>query len=126
VLGAVRFAGAAGDVAPWLAAADAFVLPSRTEGLSVALLEAMSSGLAVVATDVGGTRDAAGGTAILVPPSEPRALAEALAAVLAESGPARALGEAARRTFLERLTWDSVLPQIEAVYEGLREPDGPR
>jgi glycosyltransferase involved in cell wall biosynthesis len=102
VLGAVRFAGAAGDVAPWLAAADAFALPSRTEGLSVALLEAMSSGLAVVATDVGGTRDAAGGAAVLVPPEDPRALAEALVAVLAEPERAPTLGDAARRRVLSR------------------------
>jgi glycosyltransferase involved in cell wall biosynthesis len=102
VLGAVRFAGAAGDVGPWLAAADAFVLPSRTEGLSVALLEAMSCGLPVVATDVGGTRDAAGGAAVLVPPDDPRALAEALAAILAEPGRAGTLGEAARRRVLSR------------------------
>jgi glycosyltransferase involved in cell wall biosynthesis len=102
VLGAVRFAGAAADVAPWLAAGDAFALPSRTEGLSVALLEAMSSGLAVVATDVGGTRDAAGGAAVLVPPDDPRSLAEALVAVLAEPEQARPLGDAARRRVLSR------------------------
>lgn len=102
ILGAVRFAGPSADVAPWLAAADAFVLPSRTEGLSVALLEAMSSGLAVLATDVGGTRDAAGGAAVLVPPDDPRALAEALSAVLAEPARAQTLGEAARRRVLSR------------------------
>jgi glycosyltransferase involved in cell wall biosynthesis len=116
VLGAVRFAGPADDVAPWLAAADAFVLPSRTEGLSVALLEAMSSGLAVVATDVGGTRDAAGGAAVLVPPAEPRALAEALAAVLAEGGPARALGDSARRRVLSRFGIERVARQHLALY----------
>lgn len=102
ILGAVRLAGPAADVAPWLAAADAFVLPSRTEGLSVALLEAMATGLAVVATDVGGTREAAGGAAVLVPPEDPRALAEALGALLADEGKARALGEAARRRVISR------------------------
>ena len=60
ILGAVRFAGATDDVASWLRCADVFALPSREEGLSLALLEAMSSGVAVVATDVGGTADAAG------------------------------------------------------------------
>jgi glycosyltransferase involved in cell wall biosynthesis len=102
ILGAVRFAGPADDVAPWLGAADAFVLPSRTEGLSVALLEAMAAGLPVVATDVGGTRDAAGGAAVLVPPDDPRALAEALAAVLEAPEQAATLGEAARRRVLSR------------------------
>lgn len=102
ILGAVRFVGAAADVSPWLAAADAFVLPSRTEGLSVALLEAMATGLPVVATDVGGTRDAAGGAAVLVPPGDPAALAQALELVLPAPARAAALGEAARRRVLSR------------------------
>jgi glycosyltransferase involved in cell wall biosynthesis len=93
----VRFAGAREDVAPWLRAADLFVLPSRTEGLSVALLEAMACGLAVVATDVGATREAAGaGGAVVVPPGRPDALAVAMAAVLRDGARARALGAAAR------------------------------
>ena len=100
ILGAVRFAGPTADVARWLGAADAFVLPSRTEGLSVALLEAMATGLPVVASDVGGTRDAAGDAAVLVPPADPTAIAEALLAVLADPGAAAALGDAARRRVL--------------------------
>jgi glycosyltransferase involved in cell wall biosynthesis len=102
VLGAVRLVGATDDVVPWLRAADAFALPSRQEGLSVALLEAMACGLAVVATAVGGTPDAVGDAALLVPPGNPRALAEALRSVLDEPGRARALGEAARRRAVER------------------------
>jgi len=101
VLGAVRFAGPTADVLPWLRAADAFVLPSRQEGLSVALLEAMACGLAVVATDVGGTRAAADGAAVLVPPAA-LALSAAIQGVLDEPGRALALGEAARRRALER------------------------
>jgi glycosyltransferase involved in cell wall biosynthesis len=96
IAGAVRFAGATDDVLPWLHAADAFVLPSRQEGLSVALLEAMACGLAVVATDVGGNPEAAGDAALLVPP-EPGAIALALARVLGEPGGARELGERAWR-----------------------------
>ncbi len=102
ILGAVRFASATDDVVPWLRAADAFVLPSRQEGLSVALLEAMASGLAVVATDVGGTREAAGDAALLVPAGRPPALAEALCAVLGNREAARALGGKARRRAVER------------------------
>jgi glycosyltransferase involved in cell wall biosynthesis len=101
ILGAVRFAGATDDVTPWLRAADAFVLPSRQEGLSVALLEAMACGLAVVATAVGGTADAAGDAAVLVPP-DAAALAGALARVLDEPGRARELGGRARRRAVER------------------------
>ncbi len=102
VRGATRFAGSTADVAPWLQAADVFVLPSRQEGLSVALLEAMATGVPAVATEVGGTREAVGGTAVLVPPADPRALAEALCALLDEPGRARELGEAARVRVLSR------------------------
>ncbi|HET8541479.1 MAG TPA: glycosyltransferase family 4 protein [Anaeromyxobacter sp.] len=99
----VRFEGACGEVAPWLRAADAFVLPSRTEGLSLALLEAMASGLAIVATDVGAAREAAGPEgALLVPPERPDALAEALAAALWDRARAAALGRAARARAVAR------------------------
>ncbi len=53
----IRFLGEIQDVAPYLQAADLFVLPSRYEVLSVALLESMASGLAAIATDVGGNVD---------------------------------------------------------------------
>jgi glycosyltransferase involved in cell wall biosynthesis len=97
ILGAVRFAGAAADVAPWLAAADVFALPSRTEGLSVALLEAMAAGLPVVATDVGGTGEAVGGAARLVPAGDAGGLGGAIERLLADPPRAAALGDAARR-----------------------------
>jgi glycosyltransferase involved in cell wall biosynthesis len=97
ILGSVRFAGARGDMVPWLRAADAFVLPSRTEGLSVALLEAMACGLPVVASDVGATREAAGDEgAVIVPPERPDPLGRALAEVLRDRARADRLGAAAR------------------------------
>jgi glycosyltransferase involved in cell wall biosynthesis len=103
VAGSIRFAGSCADVSPWLRAADAFVLPSRTEGLSLALLEAMASGLAVVATDVGAAREATGpGGALVVPPERPEALAEALGAVLSDRERALALGRAARARAVAR------------------------
>ena len=82
--GAVTFAGSRDDVAQVLPAFDVFVLSSLHEGLPIALLEAMASRVAPVATAVGGVpeviRDRADG--LLVPPADPVALASALAEVL--------------------------------------------
>lgn len=113
----VRFEGSAGDVGPWLRAADAFVLPSRTEGLSIALLEAMASGLAIVATDVGAAREATGpGGALVVPPERPEALAEALDAVLSDPARAAALGRAARSRVVARYGIGEVAERHLALY----------
>jgi glycosyltransferase involved in cell wall biosynthesis len=123
ILGAVRFAGATQDVTPWLGAADAFVLPSRQEGLSVALLEAMACGLAVVATDVGGNPEAAGDAALLVPPA-PAALAGALGRVLGGGEEARQLGERARRRTLARYGIGEVARRHLELYRELSEGRG--
>ncbi|MFH8614108.1 glycosyltransferase [Streptomyces sp. NPDC017979] len=84
----VLFTGAAADVRPWLGAADLVVLPSRWEGMALAPLEAMASGRPVVLTDVSGARESLppGHDAhCLVPPDDPRALATALTALLADA-----------------------------------------
>jgi glycosyltransferase involved in cell wall biosynthesis len=75
----VVFLGLRGDVETVIPALDAFVLPSRAEGLPLALVEAQASGAPVVACDVGGTREACcPRTARLVAPENPRALADAI------------------------------------------------
>jgi glycosyltransferase involved in cell wall biosynthesis len=81
------------------------VLPSLEEGSgSVSLLEAMMHGNCVVASGIDGIpediRDGIDG--LLVPPADPVALADALQSVLSDAGLRRALGEAARRRFMER------------------------
>jgi glycosyltransferase involved in cell wall biosynthesis len=116
ILDSARFAGATADVSPWLRAADVLVLPSRTEGLSVALLEGMSCGLAVVATDVGATRETAGEGALVVPPERPRAFAEALRAVLGDAERARAMGTAGRARAVGAYGIDAVAARHLALY----------
>ncbi len=94
---AVRFAGHQREVAAFYAAADVFVLPSLTEGLSNALLEAMVAGLPVVVSDITGNRqivDEASG--FLVDWGRPRACAALLARLLAEPELRRRAGAAAR------------------------------
>ncbi|HUM13197.1 MAG TPA: glycosyltransferase family 4 protein [Myxococcaceae bacterium] len=114
--GAVRFLGFLPDVGQVLAAADLLALPSLTEGLPMAVLEAMAAGVPVVASAVGSLPEVLGdGAGVLVPPGDVEALQDALVR-LADPGPRHALAVAARarvesrygaagmaRTYLERL-----------------------
>jgi len=95
----VHLLGLRSDVAAVLAAADAFVLPSLSEGLPLALLEAMFAARPIVATDVGdvGVALARGEAGLLVEPGNAAALAAALDRLLRDPGHARELGERAAR-----------------------------
>lgn len=92
----VTTVGAVDDVRPWLAAADVVVLPSRWEGLSLALLETLACGRAVVASRIPGLADAVGeGAGALVPPEDEAALADAVTARLSDPDRCSAEGIAA-------------------------------
>ncbi len=97
--GRVHLLGLRSDVGSVLSSADVFVLPSLSEGLPLALLEAMFAGCPIVASDVGeiGVALAHGDAGVLVRPGDPRALAEALDGVLRDPNHARALGDRAER-----------------------------
>jgi glycosyltransferase involved in cell wall biosynthesis len=91
----VRFHGVVPDAGRMLRAFDVLAMSSWTEGTPMVLLEAMASGVPVVATGVGGIPDVVGPEeAILVPPGDPAALAEAMAQTLGD--PARAAARASR------------------------------
>jgi glycosyltransferase involved in cell wall biosynthesis len=94
----VHWLGHRDDVPALLAAADLFVLPSLNEGLPLAAMEAMLAGVPIVATDAGGTGEVvrAGVTGMLVPPGDPRALADAIRALRDDPERARHLAAAAR------------------------------
>jgi glycosyltransferase involved in cell wall biosynthesis len=94
----VHLLGLRDDVDRLLAAADLFVQPSLSEGLPLAILEAMGAGCPVVATRVGGMAEAVrdGETGLLVPPAEPVEMAAALTALLAQPERLATMGKAAR------------------------------
>jgi len=90
------------DVLPYYQAADVFVLPSLTEGLSNALLEAQACGLACVVTDVGGNTDVVehGKNGLIVPPNNAQDLAKALTVVIENKELRESLGIQARTASL--------------------------
>jgi len=114
----VRFLGARGDVADLLRAADLFVLSSVTEGLPMAVLEAMATGLPVVATDVGGNREVVvdGQTGCLVPPRSPQALAWAICGCLRDPVRAWEMGQNGRQRVEGQFDLDSVARQYLQLY----------
>ena len=102
----VDLAGAVADPSRLLNAMDLFVLPSREEGMSIALLEAMALGLPVVATDIPGNRGliVPGEHGRLVPPDDPGALAGAIRDRWAEPEAAMRMAAEARRRVVEHFS----------------------
>ncbi|HKT02673.1 MAG TPA: glycosyltransferase [Rugosimonospora sp.] len=116
----LRLLGARTDVTGLLARADVAVLPSHTEGMSNAVMEAMAAGRPVVATAVGGTPELLdGGRGRLVPPADPEALADAIAQVLEDPGEAARMGAAARDWCRANLNLDTLVQRHLALYHDL-------
>jgi glycosyltransferase involved in cell wall biosynthesis len=113
----VRFCGYQQDVTPFLAMADVFVQPSRSEGLPFAALEAMAHGLPVVASRVGGLPGAVDGAGLLVPSEDPTALATALRTMCADADLRRRLGEAGRRRVAQEYDQGRMIATLEATYD---------
>ncbi len=109
------------DIPDLLAASDIFVLPSRWEGLPLAIIEAMMAGLPVVATRVGGVPELVedGVTGFLVPPADPRALAGALQRLLSDDALRRRIGAAGREKALREFRLDRMLRETSRLYEEL-------
>ena len=91
-----------------LAAATVFVAPTYSEGFSMAVLEAMAAGLPCVITEGCNFPEAAATGSARIVPIESGAIADALAATLADPAAGRAMGERARKLVLERYTWDQI------------------
>lgn len=116
---AVHFHGWRSDMAPVYGDLDVVVNCSQNEGTPVALIEALAAGRPVVATRVGGTPDLLGDGArgTLVPPGDPRALAEAIVTTLRCPMPERA--EAARQYVLARHSVTRLLSDVDGLYREL-------
>ena len=121
----VRFLGARAhdDLPPVFAAADVFLLPSlRAEGLPTSVLEAMSSGLPIVAMRAGGTPTAVvdGGTGLLVRQGDLAAFTEAVRALVGDPDRRRALGRAARVRALAEFDRTVVVRRMVELLNGAR------
>jgi glycosyltransferase involved in cell wall biosynthesis len=115
----VRFTGALADVRSELAPGGIFVLPSaRREGLGIALLEAMATGLPVVATRCGGIGEVVTGEiGLLVEPGDVPALAEAIEGLLTDPARAERLAEAGRKRVVERFSLEHSVRALLALYD---------
>jgi glycosyltransferase involved in cell wall biosynthesis len=117
----VTFLGNQSDVRPYLNAADIFVLPSKSEGISNALLEAMSAGLACVVTTVGANFEILdqGRCGILLPPGDVSALSKSLTELGQDPEKCRALGEAAQAFVRSHFDFSVVGSRYENLYSDL-------
>jgi glycosyltransferase involved in cell wall biosynthesis len=113
--------GERSDVPEVLRGLDCFVLPSLAEGISNTLLEAMSTGLPIVATQVGGNSELIDdhSTGRLVPAASPEAMADAILEYFDAPPIARQYGQAARAAALQRFSLDRMVSSYVALYDEL-------
>jgi glycosyltransferase involved in cell wall biosynthesis len=116
---AVSFLGLRNDVPRVLSLLDLFVLPSLSEGLSVALLEAMSAGVPVIASKVGGNPEIVvdGETGYLVPPERSEELASRIIELMSNRESTRLLGERGRERVAREFTTARMLERYQDLYD---------
>jgi glycosyltransferase involved in cell wall biosynthesis len=123
--GNVRFDSGVTNLQEYLSAADIFVLPSRSEGFSNAIIEAMAASLPVVATNVGGNAEAVedGVSGFIVPPEDIAALSDAILRMLSNPAKAEEMGASGRERVKDNFTIDAMVHQITNVYASLLKAD---
>jgi glycosyltransferase involved in cell wall biosynthesis len=106
------------QVAVILQKATLFVIPSLKEGMPFALLEAMACGKPVIGSDIPGINDVITHeeNGILIPPRNPKVLANAIALLLEDKNLRRKLGQNARKLIVEKYNWNVIGKRIEEVY----------
>jgi glycosyltransferase involved in cell wall biosynthesis len=117
----VFFLGRCNRVGDLLGISDVGVLSSQAEGFSNSILEYMAAALPVVATDVGGAREAVidGETGYLVSSGDDVAMGEHIISLLREPGRARLMGERGRQVVVEKFSWEAQVSILQDFYEQL-------
>lgn len=115
----VRFLGFRSDVPALLSIFDVFVLPSLSEGLSMALLEAMAAGKPVVATRVGGNPELVldGNTGFLIDAESPESISDRVVQVLRDKERAVRMGERGRRRVHDKFSFRAMVDRYQGCYE---------
>ena len=116
--GRVHLTGWLDDAAPLFASLDLFVSASHTESFGLSIVEAMASGVAVVATETQGAREIIedGITGVLVPVGDVEALCSAITKLLDDAKERRRIGHVARRAARERFSLDRMVDETERIY----------
>ncbi len=124
VLDRVVFVGVVDRVAPLLASADLLLLPSSTESFGLVALEAMASGVPVIASDVGGLPEVVqhGVTGYLAPVGDVSRMAHHAQELLCDEALCRRMCTAAKRRAVEAFAHHELVPRYEAVYRNVLEP----
>ncbi len=114
--------GERSDIDEIMRSLDIFVLPSQAEGISNTILEAMASGLPVVATAVGGNPELVedGKTGLLVPHSDPAAMARALLDLIEDKQKRQQMSENSHQSILDNFSIQAMVNQYTEVYDSLR------
>lgn len=120
------FTGSRADVPALMRSMDCFVLPSLSEGISNTILEAMMTGLPIVATNVGGNAELIEGgmTGTLVPPANSEMLARAILAYYHDPAMARRHARTAQRVAIERFSLERMVAEYSTLYEDLLNRHG--
>lgn len=122
----VRLVGAVphGRVKLWMSFADAFILPSHSEGTPTVMFEALFLGVPSIFSRVGGVGDVAthDENALLIPPRSVEAIESAVRRLMDDAGLAQRLGQAAHELIERRFTWARNAEAVSAVYRGLAGP----
>ena len=126
----IRLLGARADVRDLLAAADVFALTSRSEGISISLLEGMATGLVPLVTAVGGntqlvTTGTPSASGMLIAPGAAAEFGRSLGHLATDGALRGRLGQAARATVRERFSQDAMMARYRQVYHALARGSGP-